>query len=65
MAWVEEKKKKEYVRVHMGGENHHQGENSRRKRERERERESRKAKAGFSNLSILKVTTLQYPGWNR
>ena len=43
---VEEKKKKEYIRVHKGGENHRHRQNSRRGKENlgKREKESEKKK---------------------
>ena len=31
MGWIEEKKKKEYIRLHTGGDNHHHRRNSRKK----------------------------------
>ena len=51
MEWVEEKKKKEYVCVHKGGENHCHRQNIRRGRigggGGRMERESEKCESGF------------------
>ena len=61
VGWVEEKKKKEYARVHKG-ERTTVTDRSVEGGERESAKESTRVKAGFSSSSILKIAKGQYPG---